>query len=182
MLVLAAGCDRSIETQQPRAPIAAPVKSISPAALPTPVPPIGSDRAETTPHTAGPGQRMGITSPCVLHAGDSYSRRRERLTPSGAGGMLEVEARCWFNAECVVQQGHPSPGDGLVGLECKNQSCTCSFKSSNPVRRSSSFSFRTATPCSTTEVAEDLLRTYCMIGMVLDQPDAGNSDVRIHKQ
>ena len=177
MPALASGCNRSAQTQHSPAPMTSPTPSILPAAPSVPNVALGELRLETSAPPPGPGPRLGITSPCVLHAGDSYTRRRERLTPSGAGGLLETEARCWFNAECGVQKGHPHRGDGLVGLECKNQSCTCSFKSSISAHKASSFSFRTATPCSTTEMAEELLKTYCMVGMTLDSPDGGNSDV-----
>lgn len=114
------------------------------------------------------GRRVGILSPCVLHAGDSHSHRRERLGPSGAGGLMATSAECSFNAECVKQQGRRSPGDGSVELDCRDRDCSCSFTSGSSPRNSFKSTFRLATPCDTADMAEHLLRTRCLAGMTVE--------------
>jgi hypothetical protein len=122
--------------------------------------------------------RVGITSPCVLHAGDSHTHRRERLTPSGAGGIVAATAECSFDAECVRQEGTPSAGDGFVTVDCREQTCSCSFRSWTPSEKSFAFSFQLASPCSTMEMAEQLLKDRCMAGLALKTHDAGDGDGR----
>jgi len=176
MLLASWGCIRSQRGHLPPIPDGGRTSSApSSPALP-------SKRAPLASKTIG-GSRdfinsVGITSPCVLHAGDSHTHRRERLMPWGAGGIVVATAECSFNAECVRQEGTPYSGDGFVGVECREQTCSCSFKSLTHSERAFGFSFQLAEPCSTTEMAEHLLKDRCMVGLALKTHDAGFSDGR----
>lgn len=103
------------------------------------------DSAPAVPPSARPDdqipegvRRVGITSPCVLHAGDSYTR------------------------------GKPSPGDGLISIDCHNHTCSCSLRSTSPTNGAFDYSFPLADPCSTTEMAAQLLKQRCMVGLTIE--------------
>jgi hypothetical protein len=111
----------------------------------------------------------GITAPCILHAGDSHSHRREVLGPGGKVGQTTSKADCSFNAECVREQGKSSPGDGDVSVDCVDRRCTCTRR---PLSRSvppTVFTFELETPCSSTDVAQQVLQERCMKGMRVDR-------------
>src|SRR3954471_5795946 len=106
-----------------------------------------------------------ITAPCVLHAGESHTHRREILKPKGRPGGVVESASCSFNAECVWAPGKTSPGDGNVGVECGKRRCTCigTLLSTPEIRKI--FRFESDVPCSTAEQAQHLLVEHCTTGM-----------------
>jgi len=135
----------------------------------------GSTGAASAPDTTGTAKdssdsrgavtRFGITSPCVLHAGDSQADRRERVTPSGHAQTVVTSGTCSFNAEGVREQGRDFAGDGDVDLDCHDRSCSCSLRRWSPSDKTMSFSFQIDEICSTADMAERLLRDRCMFGL-----------------
>jgi len=122
---------------------------------------------EDSKNSGGVVPRFGITSPCVLHAGDSQAERRERITPSGQVQMVVATGTCSFNAECVREQGRESEGDGDVELDCHDRSCSCSLRRWSPPEKTMSFSFQIGEICATADMAEQLLRDHCMPGLTV---------------
>jgi hypothetical protein len=120
----------------------------------------GSDRAAV--------RRFGITSPCVLHAGDSQAARHERTTSSGRVDRVVTTGTCSFNAECIRQQGKDFAGDGDVEVDCRDRSCSCRLRRWFPADASLSFSFAIDDVCSSTDMAERLLRDHCMAGLKVE--------------
>lgn len=129
----------------------------------------------STPPTGGPTipsekdrkavAEFGITSPCVLHAGDSQAERQERTTASGRTELVVSTGSCSFNAECIREQGKDFSGDGDVELDCRDRSCSCSYRRWAPAERALSFSFHVTDICSTADMAERLIRDVCMAGL-----------------
>ena len=128
------------------------------------------DRARTA--------QFGIRSPCVLHAGDSEATHSQKVTPNG--GMVVTAGSCSFNAECIRQQGKDFAGDGDVELECRDRSCSCSYRRWSPGEKSFSFSFRVEEICSTADMAERLLRNDCLVGLKVDG-SSGRTDALRHQ-
>jgi hypothetical protein len=120
----------------------------------------------SSPHS-DVGPRSGISSPCVLHAGDVHTHRREALNSQGEVVSTSSKAECSFNAECVRRQGISSPGDGNVSLECVGKRCICSLKPLSRSARPTIFSFESDTPCSTGDMAERLILERCMAGLTV---------------
>ena len=130
-----------------------------------------ADRTQTAGASGGDRARVarfGITSPCVLHAGDSQATRHEQIASSGRVDSVVTTGTCSFNAECIRQQGRNFAGDGDVELDCRGRSCSCSLRRWFPSDASLSFSFAIEEVCSTTDLAERLLRDHCMAGLRVD--------------
>jgi len=140
--------------------------------------PGGTGTIEDSKNGGGAIPRFGITSPCVLHAGDSQAERRERITPSRHPEMVVTTGTCSFNAECIREQGRDFEGDGDVELDCHDRSCSCSLRRWSPSNKTMSFSFQIDEICSTADMAERLIRDHCMVGLKVNGMEGATSGRR----
>jgi hypothetical protein len=137
---------------------APPASVTPPAAAEDEQPPErGSEQQQTRP-PATP-----LLSNCVLHAGQSSTRRRREKTPGGELGPSSLrEASCSFNAECIAQPGEANPGDGFASLACSDGRCSCRLEPALPAGTVVAWEFRA--PCNSAGDAELLLRDQCLQG------------------
>jgi hypothetical protein len=134
-------------------------------------------------HTArsDSGRSPTISSPCVLHAGESRKRKREVIGAVPKSEPTSFNASCSFNAECIRQHGVTSPGDGFVDLECSNKNCSCVRRLLSPSVEPTTTTFELEVPCATTETAQRLIRERCMVGLTVQQSGESDSSSNTNK-
>ena len=178
-LVVLAACARRPATVRP-ANSPSPLRpeptgsSLSESGVPTPA------GRNVAPKDRAAIAQFGITSTCVLHAGESDAKRIQKVMPTGGLEMVVTAGSCSFNAECLQQQGKDVAGDGSVELDCRDRSCSCSYRRWSPAEKSFSFAFSIEEICSTADMAERLLRDACLVGLKVDS-GSGGADGRRHQ-
>lgn len=162
-ILAALGCGGANPQPTAAPPAAAePAQPAAPASLPA-----AEVAAEPEPAKAAPA--TPIFSGCVLHAGDAEKRT---VRVKRADGGLEppvVTGKCWFNAECIQQQGRASPGDGNVELQCTGTTCVCEYEPLTPPGPATRVQFELEQACTSAKQAKILLRERCMAGMAFGQ-------------
>jgi len=178
-LVVLAACARrpaTVRSANSSSPLRPEPKASSPSGNGFPTP---AGRNVAPIDRAGIAQ-VGITSPCVLHAGDSDAKRIQKVMSTGGLEMVVTAGSCSFNAECLQQQGKDVAGDGNVELDCRDRSCSCSYRRWSPAEKLFSFAFSIEEICSTADMAERLLRDACLVGLKVDS-GSGGTDGRRHQ-
>jgi hypothetical protein len=137
-------------------------------------PDVGSLRVEQAPSSApdGGAKIVGpVSSPCVLHAGNSHRKTRTVRRPGGQVTAEPERGSCSANAECIANKGHDTAGDGFVRLDCTDRSCRCSIEPSGPSGgKSSTTTFEASSPCTTSARAMQLIVEQCMPGLIVIHP------------
>lgn len=96
-------------------------------------------------------------SGCVLDIGGGRSGSRTEIGSDGVLRVLHPQPRCWFEADCVREQGRDNPGDAMVSIECRGRHCACTFEPLSPRRRTIKFSFEAEDPCDDARLKSLLL-------------------------
>jgi hypothetical protein len=135
--------------------------------------------AGATPVGSSSSSEQRLIEGCVVHAGEIRQSSTRVKRRNGTLDRAESSGGCSMDAECVQRQGHATPGDRTVAIDCKGKTCTCTLQELMPRSRPRRFRLALDSPCASIERVQSLLLDRCVRETkTADQSPKGDSHSR----